>query len=71
MDIYTDELDPYNLVIIYRIGQTYHLTGQSKKSVSTCGQVEIKENKVVLFFFQTQQRFLYKKHFNNICMLIC
>ena len=45
MDIYTDELDPYSLVIIYRNGQTYYLTGQSKKSVSTCGQVKIKENK--------------------------
>jgi len=40
----------YSLVIIYRNGQTYHLTGQSKKIVSTCGQVEIKENKGCIVF---------------------
>ena len=40
----------YSLVIIYRNGQTYYLTGQSKKIVSTCGQVEIKENKGCIVF---------------------
>ena len=39
----------YSLVIIYRNGQTYHLTGQSKKIVNT-GQVEIKENKGCIVF---------------------
>jgi len=56
MDIYTNELDPYSLVIIYRNGQTYHLTGQSKKIVSTCGQVKIKENKGCIVFLSNSTK---------------
>ena len=38
---------------------------------STCGQFESRKTNVMMFFFfQTQHRFLHKKHLFNICMLM-